>query len=86
MREIAAHEKSGDLAAIARQAHMLVSTAGNFGAMRASGLARKVEQLCKAGNPQGLASLLEELRQACAQSSAALQRWRDAKRAVSASA
>ena len=86
LREIAAYEKSGDLAAIARQAHMLVSATGNFGAMRASGLARKVEQLCKTGNPQDLASVLEDLRKACAQSGAALQSWRDAKRAVSAKA
>ena len=86
LREITAQEKNGDLAAIARQAHMLVSSAGNFGAMRASALARKVEQLCKTGDAPGLAPLLEELRQACAQSSAALQNWRDTKRALSASA
>jgi len=82
LREIGAYEKAGDLAGIARQAHMLISSAGNMGAMRTSALAREVEQFCKAGNPQGLAPLLEELRRSCAQSCAALQAWRDARRAV----
>jgi len=80
--EIASCEKIGDLAGIARQAHMLVSSAGNMGAMRTSALAREVEQFCKAGNPEGLAPLLDALRQAGAQSSAALQAWRDSKRSA----
>jgi len=82
LREISSCEKAGDLAGIARQAHMLVSSAGNMGAMRTSALAREVEQFCKAGNPERLAPLLDELRQACAQSSAALQAWRDSGRAA----
>jgi len=87
LREIAACEKAGDLAGIARQAHMMVSTAGNLGAMRTSALAREVEQFCKTGNPSDVASLLDELRRSCAQSNAALQAWRDSKRgAVLASA
>jgi len=87
LREIGACEKAGDLAGIARQAHMMVSSAGNLGAMRTSALARKVEQFCKAGDPSGLASLLDELRRTATQSNAALQAWRDSKRnAVLASA
>jgi CheY-like chemotaxis protein/HPt (histidine-containing phosphotransfer) domain-containing protein len=87
LREIGACEKAGDLAGVARQAHMLVSSAGNMGAMRTSALAREVEQFCKAGDPQGLASLLEELRRSCAQSCAALLIWRDSRRtAILASA
>jgi len=78
-REIGACEKAGDLAGIARHAHMIVSSAGNLGAMRTSALAREVEQCCKAGDPSCVASLLEELRRSYAQSSTALQAWRDSK-------
>ena len=79
MLEIAACAKTGDLAGIARQAHMLVSSSGNLGAMQTSALARDVENFCKSGNPDGLAALLDELRQSVAQSSAALTAWRDAR-------
>ncbi|MEY4706844.1 MAG: hypothetical protein RJB58_567 [Pseudomonadota bacterium] len=79
MLEIAACAKTGDLAGIARQAHMLVSSSGNLGAMQTSALARDVENFCKSGNPDGLAALLDELRQSVAQSSAALMAWRDAR-------
>ena len=87
LREINACEKAGDLAGIARQAHMMVSSAGNLGAMRTSALAREVEQFCKTGDLSGVASLLDELRRAATQSSAAVQAWRDSKQtAVLASA
>jgi CheY-like chemotaxis protein/HPt (histidine-containing phosphotransfer) domain-containing protein len=84
--EIAAHEKAGDLGGVARHAHMLVSSAGNLGAMQTSALAREVEHFCKAGAPDGLAPMLAELRQSCAQSSAALKAWRDASLGVRARA
>jgi signal transduction histidine kinase/CheY-like chemotaxis protein/HPt (histidine-containing phosphotransfer) domain-containing protein len=84
--EIAAHEQAGDLAGVARHAHMLVSSAGNLGAMQTSALAREVEHFCKAGNPERLAPMLGELRQSCAQSSAALKAWRDASLGARASA
>ena len=84
--EIAARVKVGDLAGIGRQAHMLVSSAGNIGAMQTSALARDLEHFCGAGNPDGLNTLPHELRQSIAQSSAALQAWRDEKLALSASA
>jgi CheY-like chemotaxis protein/HPt (histidine-containing phosphotransfer) domain-containing protein len=79
MREIGACEKAGDLAGVARQAHMLVSCAGNLGAMRTSALAREVEHFCKAGNPDGLAPMLDELRRACTQACIALKTWRDSR-------
>jgi HPt (histidine-containing phosphotransfer) domain-containing protein len=82
LREISACEKAGDLAGIARRAHMIVSSAGNLGAMRTSALARQIEQFCIAGDPRGLGLLLNELRQSCAQSGAAFQAWRDSKRNV----
>ena len=86
MLEIDACEKAGDLAGIARQAHMLVSSAGNLGAMQTSALAREVEHFCKIGKPEGLAPILAELHQSNAQSSAALKAWRDTNLGVRASA
>ncbi|HKQ43999.1 MAG TPA: Hpt domain-containing protein [Rhizomicrobium sp.] len=81
MGEISAYAKAGDLPGIARQAHMLVSSAGNLGALQTSALARNLEHFCQAGNPDGLAPLLDELGQSVAQSCAALAAWLDAKRA-----
>jgi CheY-like chemotaxis protein len=86
MLEIAASAKAGDMAGIAREAHMLVSSSGNLGAMQTSMLARDMENFCRSGNSDGLAALLDELRQSVAQSSAALAAWRDAHAAVQASA
>ena len=82
LREIASCEKAGDLAGIARQAHMMISSAGNLGAMRTSALARQVEQFCKAGDSSGLAPLLDALRRTAGESNAALRAWRDSKRAA----
>ena len=78
MLEIARYAKMGDLAGIARQAHMLVSSSGNLGAMQTSALARDLENFCRSGNSDGLTALLDELRQSVAQSSAALAAWCDA--------
>ena len=41
---------AGDLPAALQEAHDLVSLTGNLGARRASGLARAIEQLCRAGD------------------------------------
>ncbi|HKU53898.1 MAG TPA: Hpt domain-containing protein, partial [Rhizomicrobium sp.] len=43
MGEISAYAKAGDLPGIARQAHTLVSSAGNLGALQTSALARNLE-------------------------------------------
>jgi signal transduction histidine kinase/CheY-like chemotaxis protein/HPt (histidine-containing phosphotransfer) domain-containing protein len=75
--EIAAHEKAGDWAAIARTAHMLVSSAGNLGALQTSALAREVEHVCRSGDSAGIAPMLAELRQSCARSSAAFKAWQN---------
>jgi signal transduction histidine kinase/CheY-like chemotaxis protein/HPt (histidine-containing phosphotransfer) domain-containing protein len=77
MRTIDACEKAGDLAGIAREAHMLVSCAGNLGAARTSALARELEKSCREGNPAGVETLLATLRESCAQASTALAHWRD---------
>jgi signal transduction histidine kinase/DNA-binding response OmpR family regulator len=84
--EIAVREKADDLNGIARQAHMLVSSAGNLGALRASALAREVEHACRRGGSDRVGPLLDDLRRACAESSAALTAWRDSRATVSASA
>ncbi|HJT42680.1 MAG TPA: response regulator [Rhizomicrobium sp.] len=87
LEEISACAIAGDLAGLARQAHMLVSSSGNLGCMQTSALARDLEHFCKAGNPDGLNTLLDELRRSAAQSSEAIRAWRDARiPAVQASA
>ena len=83
--EIGVREKAGDLTAIGRQAHMLVSSSGNLGALRTSALAREVEHACHGGKPEKVMPLVAELRQACMESSAALAAWRDGRKTVSAS-
>jgi CheY-like chemotaxis protein/HPt (histidine-containing phosphotransfer) domain-containing protein len=86
MFEIDNCERAGDLAGIGRQAHMLVSSAGNLGAMQTSALAREVEHFCRTGKPDGLAPMLAELRRSNALSSEALKAWRDANLSARASA
>jgi signal transduction histidine kinase/CheY-like chemotaxis protein/HPt (histidine-containing phosphotransfer) domain-containing protein len=77
LQKIEACEQAGDLACIGAQAHMLVSSAGNIGAMQTCALAREVEHFCRAGKSEGLATLLEELRQAGTRSQEALKGWRE---------
>ena len=79
LEEISACAIAGDLAGLARQAHMLVSSSGNLGCMQTSALARNLEHFCKAGNPDGLDTLLDGLRRSAAQSSEAIRTWRDAR-------
>jgi signal transduction histidine kinase/CheY-like chemotaxis protein len=45
--EIDACAKAGDLSGLVGQAHMLVSSAGNLGAMQTSALARELEHFCR---------------------------------------
>ena len=47
---LAGQVTAGDLPAALQEAHDLVSLTANFGARRASGLARAIEQLCRAGD------------------------------------
>jgi hypothetical protein len=65
---------------------MLVSSAGNLGAMQTSALAREVEHFFRTGKPDGLEPMLAELRRSNAQSSDALKAWRDANLGARASA
>ena len=58
---IGAHLTSGDLSASAREAHNLVSTAGNYGARKLSSLAREIEQACVKQESQIAAARYQEL-------------------------
>ncbi len=64
----------GSLADIARQAHALISSAGNLGAMIVSAEARKTE-LCALADSSGLATLVQNLKSAVELSSVALRAW-----------
>ncbi|HKY17948.1 MAG TPA: response regulator [Rhizomicrobium sp.] len=75
---------AGDLKGVAGQAHILVSTAGNLGAVATSALARELEHLCKA--PSGdVAAAIARLKDSCRDSAAAMRDWRDRKAAGKAS-
>ena len=52
---------AGDMAALATEAHILISTSGSYGFRRASVLARQLEAACKAGDAGRAAPLLREL-------------------------
>jgi two-component system, sensor histidine kinase and response regulator len=51
----------GDIEQIQKSAHSLVGSCGNLGIIRMSNLARKIEQISKAGAIEGVDALLEEL-------------------------
>jgi len=65
----------GDFEGISRQAHMIVSTAGNLGAMQTSALARILEVSCKDIDHARSDRLIAELRASCEQSRSELRRW-----------
>ena len=68
--------ESGDTAAVANHAHLIVSIAGTVGAMKASAAARKLEEAIRIRQP--FDPLIVALMQCCADSCAALQDWSDA--------
>ena len=78
MAEINALTPSGDFTAIARAAHVLVSTAGNVGAMQMSARARLLEESCKRGERDKIAPLIEALNVSAAASARAIQAQMDA--------
>jgi len=64
-----------DYQSIAREAHILVSTAGNIGAMRLSATARTLEHACKKDEREDLGRLVGELDRGIAAASAAFGCW-----------
>ena len=75
-----------DPGAVYRQAHMIVSSAGNAGAARLSALARELETACRAGDRDACAKLIGELEGAVASASVALQTWLELRQARSTAA
>jgi signal transduction histidine kinase/CheY-like chemotaxis protein len=73
-RLVGAHGK-GDLDTCGREAHAIVSMSGNFGAMKASAAARRLEMACRCGDETPLDPLIGELGEACENSREALLNW-----------
>jgi signal transduction histidine kinase/CheY-like chemotaxis protein len=64
-----------DLAAMARAAHVLVSTAGNVGAMAVSASAGRLQTLCRNQEHAQIGQAVKELQAAHEAASAALRAW-----------
>ena len=69
---------NNDFDGVSRQAHMIVSTAGNLGAKQTSALARLLEVSCTNEDSALSDRLIDELRASCELSSGALKRWLNA--------
>lgn len=82
--QIAATAEGGDLDACRRTAHSLVSMAGTFGAVRLSALARRLEDICRAGEAGQARALAGQLQACGLETEAALRTWL-AQRPVAAS-
>lgn len=61
LKSIADGRSSGDNAAVVRSAHVLVSSAGNVGAMRMSMMARELEAMAKKGDVAGMTRAARQL-------------------------
>jgi len=64
-----------DHKSIAGEAHILVSTAGNIGAMRLSATARTLEHACKSGKAEDIGRLVGELDRGIGAANAAFAAW-----------
>jgi HPt (histidine-containing phosphotransfer) domain-containing protein len=69
------HLAQDDHQNIAREAHILVSTAGNFGAMHLSATARILEQACKNSEIHKIGRLVEELNCGIGAANAGFAAW-----------
>ncbi|MDE2264905.1 MAG: response regulator [Alphaproteobacteria bacterium] len=77
LAQIADWRAKSDWDNIAREAHTIVSTSGNLGAMRTSETARHLEMACRSGDRSLSGKLIDDLNEACAASSAAFRAWLD---------
>jgi CheY-like chemotaxis protein/HPt (histidine-containing phosphotransfer) domain-containing protein len=75
LQQIDTCAEAHDFEGIAKQAHILVSTAGNLGAVKTSALAREIEQACADRNGDKLRPMLIQLHESCAASSDGLRAW-----------
>ena len=71
-----------DAQSIAREAHILVSTAGNIGAMHVSKTARTLEHACKNGETKEFGRLVGELDRGISAANAAFTAWISANQAT----
>ena len=65
----------GDLQSIARNAHVIISTAGNIGAMQVCALAQRLNQACHDADIGTVSRFVDELVAANAQTSDAIHAW-----------
>jgi HPt (histidine-containing phosphotransfer) domain-containing protein len=68
-----------DLEALGREAHTLIGTSGNIGALRIFGLASALEVACRAAERATARNLAVELVEAAASSRAAITAWLEAR-------
>jgi PAS domain S-box-containing protein len=64
LAKITESAKTGDMDAVKREAHAMVSTSGGVGAAQLSALARNLEQACVAGDTAAAAALIRDLQDA----------------------
>jgi signal transduction histidine kinase/CheY-like chemotaxis protein len=77
--QIKEYRAKGNFDGVRQEAHTFVSISGNLGAMLTSATARRLEHACRNAE-YGLADrLIDELDEACAASTAALEAWSDRK-------
>jgi signal transduction histidine kinase/CheY-like chemotaxis protein/HPt (histidine-containing phosphotransfer) domain-containing protein len=77
LTRIAQCRAKGDFDGVGREAHTLVSTAGNLGAMDTSAAARRLETACREKRHEESYRLIGELSESCEASCAALRAWSD---------
>jgi HPt (histidine-containing phosphotransfer) domain-containing protein len=75
LQRVGAHKSDGNFPDLAREAHIVVSTAGNVGALQLSALAGKVETACKEKRTGVVPELVEDLNRAAGSAAAALKDW-----------
>jgi signal transduction histidine kinase/CheY-like chemotaxis protein/HPt (histidine-containing phosphotransfer) domain-containing protein len=75
LEEIARSRAKRDFARVSSEAHVLVSTAGNLGAMQTSAAARRLENACRTQDYDQTYRLISELAETAARSGEVLQTW-----------
>ena len=80
IRQIRGLTDQDDLDEIRREAHTLLGTAGNFGALRLSKLAVELMAACDAGDQSAARRVAVELTDALNATSAAMRAWLNDKR------
>jgi signal transduction histidine kinase/CheY-like chemotaxis protein/HPt (histidine-containing phosphotransfer) domain-containing protein len=84
LAQIARSRAEKDFPKVSSEAHIIVSTAGNLGAMQTSAAARRLETACRTGNHAQIHHLIGELAEASARSSAAMRARLEKNRAEAA--